>query len=732
MMNGKITVLLLGLLVASPAAADEVDDRVKAIDDALDGIKGKLDGIAAKTSSSDVDAALEQLNAVKDNVDKLKSLDPKSDPAKTYAGNYPESITKFRESAQYLKRMKDAQAKADEARLHERCLEADRNLKSFMQPFVDRKDPSGVFKIGDEAERTGKSLATEYAKLQDGNREMDGWRSYARSFSESHNRWSGVSGKLQEGVNGIWERWTQRMNETTSKCAEIAKGRDSAAVKEAVSKLGSFDQARTVVRKKIDERLQTIASNVKDLDSRSGDGSSEISGALRATDELLGFLDELKAVQGEDQEARDIAGTWPSHAKTLRAAIESMRNLKAEQRFLDGDVGDCRGDETVLQERIRQYIGNKDEEGAKKLSELSVALARKWAGKRAETDLQQEKMKQRAAAAKAVSFPGGTWSSVKSNLDSSADKTFAYWNAKRLEIYEKDPCKNLLLGEENPDVKRAIQELGRYRGGVAENYRAVLKDFRQWERDVREFRKTAAQDAKEVREAFCKEYDWEAKVKQIADGYMSTLNGQWGSIIGRYDRMLNAVDVLIEKNKVKSAPKLRRAIVARMSSIEKVKEGQLLGSNNPKILAHIRYGIEEHQRRQRDNCPQAAELYIESDYCDNPNPKYKGSGCKLDCVRDCQVLEIKPDNVAEMEKGDAQARAYTAALLKMHVALGSEMFKKKGYDKLASCYDDKKDTFRLREPSVQPYPFCADRDENFFDRLPDMPTDEPPEDPDAG
>jgi hypothetical protein len=525
------------------------------------------------------------------------------------------------------------------------------------------------------------------------------------------------------------------MEETRSRCAEIARGKDNAAVKEAMSKLGNFGQVRTVVRNKIDERLQTIAAKVKDLDSRSGDASSEITEALRAADDVLAYLDQLKDIQGEDPEARQIATRWPPHARALKEAIESMRRLKSEQRFLDGDVGDCRADEARLQETIRRYVGNKDdaEEGAGKLSELSVALGRKWAGKKAESERQKEGMERRGTAAKAVSLTEGAWSSVKSNLDSSADRTLAYWNAKRLEIYEKDPCKNLFLGEKNPDVERAMQELGRYRGGVAENYRSVLKDFREWERDVLEFRKTAAQDAKEVREAFCKEYDWEAKVKDIADGYASKLNAQWGSITGRYDRMLNAVDALITKNKVKSAPRLKRAIVSRMSSVEKIKEGQLLGSNNPKIRAHIDYGKAEHRRRQTaSSCPQGVELYIESDYCSNPNPRYRGSGCQIDCIRDCQVLEIKPDNIAEMEKGDRQGAAYTAALIKKYEKVGPAMFQERGYEQLATCEDKPNKRLVLKQYSLQPYPFCADRDEKFFDPLPDVPNDQPPENPDAG
>ncbi|MCP3141948.1 hypothetical protein [Pyxidicoccus xibeiensis] len=735
MMKQKLIAVVLAVLVASPAFADEIDDRVRTVDDSLSRIKDKLDGIVSDSSSSDIDSALEYLNTVKENVEKLKSLNPQNDPGKYMASYYPDWISKFRESAQDLKRMKDAQVKADESRLHERCSEADRNLKSFMQTFVDKKDPNGLLKIPDEAEKIGRSYNDEYRKQQEVHNAMDRWKSSAKNFSESHLRWSDVKSELHDGANDIWDRWTRRMDETKSKCTELAKGKDYDAVKEAMSKLGNFGQVRTVVRKKIDEKLQTIASKVKDLDSRSGDASSELSEALRAVEDVLAFLGDLKDIQGEDSEARQLAERWPAHTRSLKEAIESIRRLKSEQNVLDGDVRDCRTDETRLQETIRRYVGSKDdhEEGVAKLTELSASLGKKWAGKKAETDRQKDTMERRVAATKAFSFTEGTWSSIKSNLDASADKTLAYWNARRSEIYEKDPCKNLFLGEKNPDVERAMQELSRYKGGVAENYRAIMKDFREWERDVLEFRKTAEQDAREVREAFCKEYDWERKVTEIADGYSSKLNSQWGSITGRYDRMLKAVDVLITQNKVKSAPKLKRAIVSRMDSIEKVKEGQLLGSNNPKIRAHIEYGKAEHKRRQTSSsCPHGIEIYIESTYCDNPNPRYRGSGCRIDCIRDCQVIEIKPDNIAEMEKGDRQGVEYTKALIKKYEKLGDAMFKESGYGNLAACEDKSNKRLNLKNYSLQPYPFCADRDEKFFSSLPAMPTDQPPETADAG
>ncbi|NOK00689.1 hypothetical protein [Myxococcus sp. CA018] len=733
-MKKTLTAGMLALLVALPAGADEIDDKVRAIEDNLSRIKDRLDGIVSDSSSSDIDSALDTLGNVRNDVERLKSLNPPNDPGRTMANSYLDYIQKFRESAQYLKRMKDAQVKADESRLAERCTEADRNLKSFMQTFVDKKDPTGVFKIPDEAEKIGRTYSDEYRKHQEVHSELDRWLSYARSFSESHNRWSDVKSELHDGVSDIWDRWTRRMNETKSTCVEVAKGKDSEVVKEAMSKLSNFGQIRTVIRKKLDERLLTIASKVKDLDSRSGDASSEIIEALRAVDDVLGFLGDLKDIQGEDSEARQLVERWPSHTRALKEAIESIRRLKSEQYFLEGDVRACRADEVRLQEAIRQHVGNKDDhaQGVVKLKEMSDSLERTWTGKKAETDRQKEAMERRAAAAKSFSFTEGNWSSIKSNLDASADKILAYWNTRRSEIYEKDPCKNLVLGEKNPDVARAGQELSRYAVGIAENYRSLRKDFREWERDVLAFRKTAQQDADAIREAFCKEYDWEQKVKEISDGYASTLNSQWGSLTGRYDRMLKAVEVLVTANKVKSAPALQRALVARMKSIENIKEGQMLGSNSPKIQAHIRYGKEEHRRRQSSSCPQGAELYIEGDHCDNPNPRYKGRGCLIDCIRDCQVLEIKPDNIAEMKKGEKQGEAYTKALHKKYKALGDAMFKEPGYEELADCEDKSNKRLNLKEHSVQPYPFCADRDGSFFPLLSDMPTDQPPENPEGG
>ena len=51
----------------------------------------------------------------------------------------------------------------------------------------------------------------------------------------------------------------------------------------------------------------------------------------------------------------------------------------------------------------------------------------------------------------------------------------------------------------------------------------------------------------------------------------------------------------------------------------------------------------------------ASEITISSSYCDNPNPKRRD--CKLDCVRGCTIVEIKPDNSAAENLGQRQVDA---------------------------------------------------------------------------
>ena len=127
-------------------------------------------------------------------------------------------------------------------------------------------------------------------------------------------------------------------------------------------------------------------------------------------------------------------------------------------------------------------------------------------------------------------------------------------------------------------------------------------------------------------------------------------------------------------------------------------------------VTRIAYGVAEHARRE-DDC-RVSEVTISSRYCSNPHPKRGRSDCRLDCIKECRVIEIKPDNTAEREKGRRQSAAYTKGLILWYGDKGDQMFSD-GDDgrKLApikDCVKGDGDNKRLdvSDGQVETYDFC--------------------------
>lgn len=489
------------LALALPALADEESDRVKEAESYLSRMSDKLSGIGGKSSSNDIDESIRDADRVKEQANKLRSLNAQNDPGKTMANSYPDWVNKFQESARYLRQMKDAQLKANDARLTERCNDANLAQRRMINDFVDKKDRKGVSQIQNEAENLGRIYGDELKKMEETHREMERWKGYSRSFSESHGKWSDVRSQLNDGANDIWDKWSRRMEESRYKCQDIAKGKDNPAVVEALGKLGSHN--------------------------------------------------------------------------------------------------------------------------------------------------------------------------------------------KQME-----------------DI-----------------YKEVRSDFYRWRTDLNSFRTAALQDAREIKDLFCSDLDWERRVQAVADKYASELRGKWDRLTSDRDRMLNRCDLLISMGS-ENAPKLKRMIVQAYDRMEPVKNGELQGSNHPKIRAHIEKGKSEHNSRQ-SGCDMK-ETPIDSSWCKNPHPDRRD--CRLDCVKGCTIIEIKPNNSGEIKMGGEQVLAYKNAFEKMWDQKKEEMFTMDSgrYAHLKRCVSSS--TFRV-EMFVETYGFCPDDPNVFFGTREAIPTDDPPERP---
>ncbi|QSQ23248.1 hypothetical protein JY651_50640 [Pyxidicoccus parkwayensis] len=648
-MKKTLTWGMLALLVAGPASADEIDDRVRSIEDNLGRIKDKLDGIVSDSSSSDIDSALDYLNNVKSDVDRLKSLDPQNDPAKTMANYYPDYISKFRESAQYLKRMKDAQVKADESRLHERCQEADKNLKSFMQGFIEKKDPNGVSKISDEAEKVGRQYSDEYKRLQDMHSDMDRARGYARYFSESHGRWSDVRGELYDGVSDIWDRWTRRMEETKSKCQELAKGRDYDAVKDALAKLGDNNRVRKELTEKLNSLLDQTASYLSGAGTRTG--TSEIDYAIRYSDDLLSQLEQLKNARGEDDTAKRMTDVWPDKTKELRRSLELLKQVKPQQFSFDTLATTCKTNDDQLMGTVRAYLGAPDDadEGVRVVTERSEKLGNDTRQQLEAAEKRLGEQDKLLEDSKRFSFDEGRWRSVRERLQETASVMQRHMKTKLDEA--KAACGKLSQGASNPDVVSALKTLKDRDLMVKTSLERILRDYEDWKKDRKGLKpggRFRQENAEKLLQAYCDgdEYQVADRLQRVADEVASVMGNLQRQYLDRLRRLMDDLKPLeTTKNPTlkTEAARQRRNMSAAYKRLEEAGGlGILRGRNNPKINMLLENGNTKHLALQT-GCTAM---------------EYEIPGGRIDCVNVsdgfCEVIEIKPNSKTGRSAGEEQ------------------------------------------------------------------------------
>jgi hypothetical protein len=645
----KIAIIVVLVALSTPAIAGPEEDNIRYIEDYLYRIKDKLDGIVGDSSSSDIDYAFDNLNYVKDYTERLKSLNPQNDPGKSMAYYYPDYISKFRESLQYLKRMKDAQVKADESRLHERCYEADRNLKSFMQGFIEKKDPNSLSKISDEAEKIGRQFNDEYRRMQEIHNEMDRWRSYARNFSESHGRWSDVRGELHDGVSDIWDRWTRRMDETKAKCQQLAKGRDYDAVKDALAKLGDSNRARAAIIEKLNQQLDQTSNYLSAAGARTG--TSEIDYAMSQTSELSSQLEMLRNARGEDDNAKRITDSWPERTKELRRSLELIKQVKQQQFSFDKIAEGCKVTEDQLMGTLRAYIGNPDEaeEGAR----VGTERAERFGNETRQTlEAAQRKLDEQQRLldeAKRFSFTEGRWSGVKDRLHETANAMFTHMKSKLDE--SKTACGKLAQGPNNPDVRDGIKKLNDFDLHVKTTLERTQKEYDQWKIDRRALKpkgRFRQENADKLLQAFCDtdELQLADRVKRVADEVAATLGATQNLQLEKIQRLLGDLEkVSTTKNPAlqKEVRRQRTNMTAAKKRLEEAgSRGILRGRNNPMINMYLENGNTKHRALQT-GCT-AMEYAI--------------PGGRIDCLiisdGSCEVIEVKPNSDTGKSAGQTQ------------------------------------------------------------------------------
>jgi hypothetical protein len=306
--------------------------------------------------------------------------------------SYPSYVDKFKESASYLKQLKDEQKSLDE--VPRRCQEKQRELQDKIRRYVDRNDPSGLTEIPKLGREYGRPIVETLNQADRKKDELDRWRDRARNFSESDGRWSDVRSELHDAASEIFDYWKRKWEEARRECEPLLKEEKNPLVEEALKRLLEGEAGRQTLYKSMESEMRETESLLDDVDRDSSD--SDVKSAEQNLDDIKRHLDTLRSARGEDPRANQIVNTWPDEVDKLKQAALVLDDEKDYQFLLDRGPGACErfddeltrlAEDGVRASEDSQYdalkkledraneIGSEVEEKLKKAEELARLVA---------------------------------------------------------------------------------------------------------------------------------------------------------------------------------------------------------------------------------------------------------------------------------------------------------------------------------------------------------------------
>ena len=705
-------------IIFGVAFADEESDRkdlIYKIEGRLDYAASELSGLESDSSASDVDDALSYIKEVESYIDQLGRVKGNDSTASNMVSYYPGYIQTFRTAADELKKLKDKQRDAEKTT--QTCTAFDQEMITKAQAAKDDPKASGeLSEFAKSVGRKGEDLMKEAeAKLSTVERHRD----EVKRFSASDGKWSNVRSAMYYSADAIARVHKDDYEKAKRACEEVVKRERHREVEKALGRLANSGTGRADLRKKIDELLVTLSDRIRDVQSQSD--ASYVNGAIEISKEIESQLDRLKSAQGDDDEAKRIAYNWPQWTRDLRASLEALKEMKTNQNRADEGAGKCEPAARALQEKVRAYVGN-PESHASAIKDLPEEADRVGAPIKSGIDKAGEVDRQMGdwlGKAKNFSQSEGNWSRVTGYLKDSADRVNAHWKDKYGKMVTA--CSRMVLGKGHPDVVKAVEEMSRDTSAASDSYKGIREEFKRWKAEVDKLRDWSNTDLEEIRKAFCAAPDADEleEVTKVADRWASQIASLYGTIVGQGDRIKRSVDELVAKGRAKkNGPKVKDAVDAILRTLASLKEHENLGSNDPLFKAQSEYGVRQHESRQSSLSCDKKELLISSSYC--ANKVRTGKNCKLDCLKECTIIEIKPEGARDL--GETQANAYKKGLESMYASLGDSMFSG-DFSTLKQCVSSDKKSIQLTA-KVDTYAFCPKAEDVGY-KVPEMNVDVP-------
>jgi hypothetical protein len=450
---------------------------------------------------------------------------------------------------------------------------------------------------------------------------------------------------------------------------------------------------------------------IRDIDDKVGRIADKLSSgylddAASYARDVKDLVSRLSNVKGSDSRANDIVSNYPSIIDQYNAAAQYLRRALDMPPLAKEIYERCNADEVDLQTFVRNYVGAPDkfDDGLQRLPDKAKDFASKGSSNYDKLR-EYDRPIQEAGNYARFSSSKDKWSDVSSRFGDLQQKVIN--NFRETYNRAEASCKRLMLGERHPDVDKALNDMRGYTGNTKQTVTQLKKDYNEWVRGVKKLREFTDKDRDEIRDKMCRAgyYDIQTRVAEVADRWASQISSQYGTLLGQSDRLMSRASEDRLKN-FKGSGQVREGLRWNRENLDKLKNYELQGSNNPKIRTKIEYGKKMHDEKESSLCgssPHYAEFEISSSYCSNSIRP--GSGCRADCVRisdgECMVVEVKPNNPDAISEGDNQRNAYAQGLREWYGRNASELLGK--YPNVKQCVKDGKIVVASR---IETYEFC--------------------------
>ncbi|MBL4615255.1 MAG: hypothetical protein JKY27_10340, partial [Magnetovibrio sp.] len=245
-----------------------------------------------------------------------------------------------------------------------------------------------------------------------------------------------------------------------------------------------------------EQLLDKMSAEIKGFDKDAS--AQDTVDAVRLSVTLSKSLADLKKVQGDDDQAQEMASNWPGHVKAFQAAAVRLAKMKNLQIALNDATPDaCKVQQRRLDEVIKAYLPQKKAEGMSEIPKVARSV-----GGKASAMMSKAKgtVKMSEVTLREISGFGarGEWSGLSAAVQGAAKSMHRAMADKQKAIDES--CDELAQGDKNPVVVTARENIAQATGSALAALQVMVD---KWEKDAAGFFKTDCKAMQRMATAYC-------------------------------------------------------------------------------------------------------------------------------------------------------------------------------------------------------------------------------------